>query len=127
LSRQRVDSVVPRVTQHERDAEGERLLEETRRRVLAEELRPVAVDALALEHGMSRSAFSHHFRARTGLTPARFMTEVRVQEAARLLVTTRLPLERIARECGFANVNHFGKVFRRFRQQRPSAYRRSVG
>jgi AraC-like DNA-binding protein len=115
-----------RLAQRERDAEGERLLEETRHRVLTEERRSVAVAALASERGMSRSAFSHHFRARTGLTPSRFMTEVRVQEAARLLVTTRLPLERIARDCGFANANHFGKVFRRFRQQRPSAYRHSA-
>ncbi len=116
-----------RLAQHVRDAEGERLLEETRLRVLAEQRRSVAVDVLASERGMSRSAFSQHFRARTGLTPARFMTEVRVQEAARLLVTTRLPLERIAHECGFANANHFGKVFRRFRQQRAGAYRRSIG
>jgi AraC-like DNA-binding protein len=116
-----------RLAQHVRDAEGDRLLEETRRRVLAEQRRSIAVDVLAAERGMSRSAFSHYFHARTGSTPARFMTEVRVQEAARLLVTTRLPLERIARECGFANANHFGKVFRRFRQQRAGAYRRSVG
>jgi AraC-like DNA-binding protein len=116
-----------RLAQRERDPEGDRLLETIRNRVLAEKRRPVAVEVLASEHGMSRSAFGHYFRARTGLTPAHFMTEIRVQEAARLLVTTRLPLERIALECGFANANHFRKVFRRFRQQRPSAYRTSVG
>jgi len=116
-----------RLAQHVRDADGDRLLEDIRRRVLAEQKRSVTVDVLASERGMSRSAFSQHFRTRTGLTPARFMTEIRVQEAARLLVTTRLPLERIARECGFANANHFGKVFRRFRQQGAGAYRRSVG
>jgi transcriptional regulator GlxA family with amidase domain len=41
-----------------------------------------------------------------------------------MLATTRLPLESIARECGFANANHFGKVFR---HQSTDAYRRSVG
>lgn len=75
---------------------------------------------------MSRSHFSHHFRARTGLTPARFMMEVRVQEAARMLQATHVPLKQIADEWGFANVNHFGKVFRRFQYASPAAYRRSV-
>jgi transcriptional regulator GlxA family with amidase domain len=105
--------------------EGETLMEELRQRVLADPRRRVAVESLAAEHGMSRSAFSHYFRARTGLTPARFMTDVQVP--ARLLVTTRLPLAHIAHQCGFANANHFGKVFRRLRPQSTGACRRSVG
>jgi transcriptional regulator GlxA family with amidase domain len=50
-----------------------------------------------------------------------------VQEAERLLTTTDLTLTHIASACGFANANHFGKVFRRFRAQSPSVYRRSIG
>jgi AraC-like DNA-binding protein len=116
-----------RLTEKARATAGGPLLDGLRRRIIEEPRRSVAVEELAAEHGMSRSAFSHFFRARTGLTPARFMTEVRVQQAERLLTTTRLPLERIASECGFANANHFGKVFRRFRQQSPDVYRQSVG
>lgn len=107
--------------------EGQRLLDELRNRVLRDPRKRINVDMLAAERGMSQSAFSHYFRSCTGLTPARFVTEVRVQEAARLLVTTRLPLSRIAQECGFANANHFGKVFRRFRLQNAGAFRRSFG
>jgi AraC-like DNA-binding protein len=106
--------------------ERERLLERVRQRVLAPPGRAFKVEALAAEFGMSRSHFSHYFRARTALTPARFVTEVRVREAARLLVETRVPLKQIADSCGFANVNHFSKVFRRFHQRSPGAYRRTV-
>jgi AraC-like DNA-binding protein len=109
------------------DPEGEGLLEELRSRVLSDPRRPLGIELLAAERGMTRTAFSHFFRARTGLTPARFITEVRVQEAARLLVTTRLGLDRIGSDCGFANGNHFSKVFRRFRHQSAGTYRRSVG
>jgi len=109
------------------DGERERLLDEVRSRVLANPRQPIGVDALAAEHGMSRSHFTHHFRARTGLSPARFMTEVRVQEAARTLVATRAPLKQIANDWGFANANHFGKVFRRFQHQSPAVYRRAIG
>ena len=90
-------------------------------------LRPLAVDAVAADEGMSRTQFSHVFRARTGTTPARFMTEIRIREAARMLVTTRAPLRQIAGDCGFADVTHFGKVFRRLMHQSPAAYRRAIG
>ncbi len=112
-----------------RDPEGdrERLLEWLRERVLASPRRPMDVAEVAAERGMSRSHFSHHFRARTGLSPARFMLEVRVQEAARALLGTRAPLKQIATEWGFADPTHFGKVFRRFQHVSPAAYRRSFG
>lgn len=116
-----------RLVQQSPDPEGAQLLEELRARVLGGPKRSIPVDTLASERGMSRTAYSHFFLSKTGLTPARFMTEVRVQDAARLLATTRLSLSQIANECGFANANHFGKVFRRFRQQSASAYRHAVG
>lgn len=112
-----------RLNQAVRSPEGERLLDELRRRILAEPCSLRGVEALAAEHGMSRSAFSHYFRARTGLTPAHFVTEVKVHKAARLLQSSQLSLVAIAQQCGFANANHLGKVFRRFRGQSPSAYR----
>jgi AraC-like DNA-binding protein len=112
--------------QNDSSGEGERLLAAVRARVVASLPRAVAVDALAAEHGMSRSHFSHFFRARTGLSPARFATEVRVHEAARLLLETSAPLKRIADACGFANANHFCKVFRRFQHLSPAAYRNAI-
>jgi AraC-like DNA-binding protein len=115
-----------RETRHP-ESEREGLLAALRSRVLAAGLRPLAVDAVAAEEGMSRTQFSHFFRARTGTTPARFMTEIRIREAARMLVTTRAPLQQIAGDCGFADVTHFGKVFRRLMQQSPAAYRRAIG
>ena len=115
-----------RLAQGEPHPEADRLLQELKARVLESPQTRLDVSSLAAEQGMSRSAFSHHFHERTGFAPARFMTEVRLQAAARLLVATTFPLSRIAQECGFANANHFGKVFRRFRQQSAGAYRRAL-
>lgn len=116
-----------RMMQKTTSPEGEELLEELRRRVAAAPARRLPLAELARERGLSPTAYSHHFRARTGLTPTRFMTEVRIQEAARLLLSTSWTLERIAHECGFANANHFGKVFHKLRHQNAGAYRRSLG
>lgn len=111
---------------HNSMGEGQRLLDEVRSRVLAR--LPVAIDVvgLAADYGMSRTHFSHFFRDHTGLTPAHFASMVRVQEAARMLLDTRAPLKRIADACGFANANHFCKVFRRFNHLSPTSYRRGV-
>jgi transcriptional regulator GlxA family with amidase domain len=115
-----------RLAEDARNPQAEPLLLAVRQRVLADPRKVPDVTSLAQEHGLSRSAFGHFFRETTGQSPAHYMTEVRVEQAARLLSTTRLSLEDIARECGFANANHFGKVFRRFRHQSPSAFRHLV-
>jgi AraC-like DNA-binding protein len=118
-----------RLAHQQSDPEGERerLLEEVRKRVFLDLRRAPSVDELAREHGMSRSHFTHFFRARTGLTPARFVAETRVREAARMLVQDRAPLRDIASACGFANANHFSRVFRRYQHLTPGAYRNALG
>lgn len=107
--------------------EGQRLLETVRSRVVASLPNSVDVNALAAEHGMSRTHFSHFFRALTGLTPARFAAEVRINRATRMLLETRAPLKQIAEDCGFANANYFCKVFRRLQHMSPASYRQGIG
>jgi AraC-like DNA-binding protein len=106
---------------------GERLLDEVRSRVTEALPHAFDVKGLAAAYGMSRTHFSHYFRAQTGLTPARFVAEVRVELAARLLTDTRAPLKQVAQDCGFADANYFCKVFRRFQHMSPAAYRRASG
>jgi AraC-like DNA-binding protein len=106
--------------------EGRQLLDAVRSRIVAGLPKALDVHALAAEYGMSRTHFSHLFRAHTGLTPAHFATEVRIHEAARMLLETHTPLKQIAAACGFANANHFCKVFRRIQHVSPKAYRRTV-
>lgn len=108
---------------HQGGAEQQRLVDEVRSHIVAKLPDAIAVGALAAEFGMSRSHFSHLFRERTGLTPAHFATEVRIQEAIRMLLDTRVPLQTIAEACGFSSASHFCKVFRRHRHLSPSAFR----
>jgi len=105
---------------------GQRLLDETRSHILAALPKTVSVADFARQEGVSRKHFSFLFRTRTGLTPAHFSTQVRVHEAARMLIETRLPLKTIAAACGFANANHFSKVFQRLQHLSPASYRRTM-
>ena len=107
------------------EAERETLLAEVRRQALA---RPGGcdVEALAARRGLSRSRFSHHFKAVTGLPPARWVRQVQLEDAARRLLDSADKLETIARASGFANANHFCKVFRRFYHLSPAEFRRQM-
>lgn len=107
--------------------EGQRLLEDVRSRIITSLPNAVGVEKLAAEYGMTRSHFSHYFRSRTGLTPAHFATEVRIHEAARMLIDSRMPLKQVALASGFANASHFSKIFRLFQHLSPASYRRAIG
>ena len=107
-------------------ASREKLLDDVRCEVLARSSRqPPSVEQLAEKRGLSRTRFAHLFRETTGITPARFITQLRLSEAARLLTETDLKLAQIALQTGFADATHFGKVFRRTFFTTPTNYRNS--
>jgi AraC-like DNA-binding protein len=105
-------------------AESQRMLDRVRRQVLANLDQPLGVEELATLWEMSRSHFSHHFRNVTGLAPAQYVVRLRLQEASHRLTASRDKLETIARQTGFADANHFCKVFRKHYHVSPGEFRR---
>lgn len=101
-------------------------LESVRQRVIERLSRPLSVDDLARDRGLSRTHFSHRFRRATGMTPAAWMSQVRVGEAERQLRETGEAVETISARCGFGSSTQFGRVFRRFYHVTPGAYRARV-
>ncbi len=107
--------------------ERERLLADVRGYIVANLSRRVEIEELAGASNMSRSHYGHHFKALTGVPPAQFITQVRLDEAVVRLSATDRKLEAIAADTGFANANHFCKVFRRHFHMSPGEYRRQLG
>jgi AraC-like DNA-binding protein len=106
---------------------GQTRLEDEVRAYATENLhRPVDVSELARRFSMSRSRFSHRFRALTGATPARFLLEVRLEAAARHLAHSDDTLAAIALKTGFADANHLCKAFRRRFHMSPGTFRRQL-
>jgi AraC family transcriptional regulator len=85
------------------------------------------LDELARRARLSRSAFTRAFRAATGVSPHRYLTERRLAVAQRLLRTTGLPIAFIAQETGFSSQSHFTTIFRAAMDCTPAEYRRSGG
>lgn len=86
--------------------------------------RPIGVDEMAAAVGLSRYHFSRRFQDARGVSPARFLAELRMQEAVRL-IQTNLAVRDVARRCGFRDPNYFCKAFRRTFGVSPGAFGRS--
>jgi AraC-like DNA-binding protein len=81
----------------------------------------LVAEALAL--GMSRTRFIHVFRDVVGVTPHRYVIELRTSHAALLLLGTRAPVSDICFDSGFGSMPSFHAAFRAAYGTTPSAYR----
>jgi AraC-like DNA-binding protein len=81
---------------------------------------------LAREAGMNINAFIRLFRDRTGLTPALYARERRIEAACLLLHHSHKTIEEIASTCGFCDRYHFTHAFIRSRKISPVAFRKQI-
>lgn len=84
----------------------------------------ITVADMAARARLSQPRFASVFRQRFGMPPHRYLLHLRVQHAQDLLTRTDLALKEIASCCGFADVHHFSKAFRRLCGASPGAFRR---
>lgn len=83
----------------------------------------LSVTALATKVGMSERSFVRHYRAQTGITPAKAIEQLRVEAARRLLADSTLPIKRVAARCGFGSEETLRRSFLRGLGVTPMAYR----
>lgn len=83
--------------------------------------------AEAAAAGMSRTRFIHVFRDVVGVTPHRYVIELRTSHAARLLLDTPMPVTDICFDSGFGSMPGFHAAFRAAYGTTPSAFRAAYG
>jgi transcriptional regulator GlxA family with amidase domain len=91
---------------------------------------PLDLAILAGRARMSVRTFTRRFRDETGLSPARWLAEQRVDRARHLLETTDLPVDQVARHSGFGTAAALRAQMSAAVGVPPSAYRstfRSAG
>ena len=84
---------------------------------------PATVEDLARRIAMSPRHFARVFRAETGLTPARFVENARVENARRRLEQGTRSLDRVASACGLRDAEHLRRTFVRRLGVTPRDYR----
>ena len=84
---------------------------------------PIDIDRLVAYAGYSRTQVFTLFRENAGLTPADFLTRLRIKKACSLLKSTDMPACSVASLCGFSSASTFNAVFRRQTGSTPKVWR----
>lgn len=85
----------------------------------------LAIQELARLAGMSPAGFNRAFRTQFGTSPARYVTEMRVREAARRLLQEDETIDAIAEKTGFPNRAYLSRVFKQITGEAPAGFRRT--
>lgn len=83
----------------------------------------VTVERLAEQAHMSPRTFARIFSAETGMSPGRFIEQLRIERARELLESGVEGLERVARESGFGREERLRRAFQRRLGISPAQYR----
>jgi len=86
----------------------------------AEELR---LEDLASLAGMSPTAFSRFFKQHSGRSLMDYIIDIRLGNAARLLIDTTESISEICYKCGFNNLSNFNRTFKNRRGYTPRDFR----
>lgn len=82
----------------------------------------LSVKDIALKCNMNTAAFCRYFKKKTGKTFKDFMNEIRLGNAAGLLLKGDLTIAEVAFESGFNNPSYFNRLFKRTNGITPKAY-----
>lgn len=74
---------------------------------------PLTLEELAGLSNRSLATFKRDFQRLHHMAPRQWINQQRLQHARRLLATTDQPVADIAFACGFENVSHFIRIFRK--------------
>ena len=88
---------------------------------------PWTLDRLASQVGLARTALAMRFHELVGEPPMRYLTKVRLGQAAGYLSTSQLTIYEIVRLAGYHDAAAFSKAFKREFGRAPGAYRRAAG
>ncbi|WP_339781957.1 AraC family transcriptional regulator [uncultured Thalassospira sp.] len=86
---------------------------------------PPTAAALAGQMGMSERTVRRFFKTRMGSNIQDYVMGLRLGRAAALLLSSDMPVYRVAEETGFENLSHFNRQFVRHKSMTPSAFRKS--
>ena len=87
--------------------------------------RPLDVAQLAAHASCSERTLTRRFRAETGVSPKRWLLQMRLERARELLESTPLPIEHVATQAGFPSAAALRSHFTKDLHATPTSYRRA--
>jgi AraC-like DNA-binding protein len=88
--------------------------------------RNVTIEEIANLAFLSVSALERRFKKYLAKTPKQFLNEIRLENARRLLLESKLPIMEISYQCGFSEPSYFSKQFKVLFGVLPSQFRKEM-
>lgn len=85
--------------------------------------RSISQENLAKDMGLSYSLYRKKFKEYTGVSPAQYQIQLRINKAKDLLITTSKSFKELAVELGFESADYFFRLFRQKTGFTPSEFR----
>lgn len=87
---------------------------------------PIRIAAYAQSLNISCCWFIRSFKQRTGVTPQRYITQIRIHKAKALLSANYFSCAEIAAMVGYTNALYFSRIFKQETGVSPRAYRQQL-
>jgi len=85
----------------------------------------ISLNDIAQVSAMTKNAFCKYFKKRTNKSYFRFLNELRIENACKLILSDEvLSVAEIAEKSGFNNISNFNRQFKTVRRMSPSEFRK---
>jgi len=102
---------------------GKELISHVLKRIQTAYMEDLALTIIADETGYNPSYLSRLFKIETGVSFVKFLNEVRLREARKLLIQSNTRISEIAINTGFWDEKYFSRFFKRETGMSPTEYR----
>lgn len=117
-------SMYERAAAQEPDAQEQRPITALTRYLQQHLAEEVSLGVLAEEFHLSAQYISQLFKSDIGVNFLAYLTNIRIEQAKKLLLSTALPITDVAERCGYADYRVFTKAFKKAEGSTPSQFRR---
>lgn len=84
------------------------------------------ISFLASECNMSERYFRRNFQETFGVSPIKYITNLRMEYAQDLLSSQMISVSEVALQCGYKDIYYFSRVFKQYYGMAPLYYTKSL-
>ena len=88
--------------------------------------KPLKLSTLAEIAFMSKDNLIRIFKQEMNVTPNVFITQMKIEKAELMLVTSDLPIKNVAESLGYDDHTYFNRVFKKITRLTPQQYRSNI-
>ncbi|WP_317130909.1 helix-turn-helix domain-containing protein [Pedobacter frigoris] len=85
----------------------------------------IQLEEIAAVADLVPNSFCRYFKARTGRTFSRFLIDIRIGYACKLILENKMEVKQVCFESGFYNFSSFHKCFKMITGKMPKIYRQT--